>query len=41
VLEGVGVVPDVRVPLTRDSVLSPEDEVLDAAQQALLDMLGG
>jgi len=41
VLEGVGVAPDVRVPLTRASVLSPEDEVLQAAEAALLDRLGG
>lgn len=41
VIEGIGVAPDVRVPLTRDSVLSPEDEVLDAAQQAILALLEG
>lgn len=41
VLEGVGVAPDVRVPLTRQSVLTPEDEVLQAAEQALLGMSGG
>ena len=40
VLEGVGVPPDVRVPLTRESVLSPEDEVLEAAEQALMAVAG-
>lgn len=40
VLEGAGVAPDVRVPLTRASVLSPEDEVLEAAEAALLGLLG-
>ena len=41
VLEGVGVSPDVRVPLTRESVLSPEDEVLEAADQALMAVVAG
>jgi carboxyl-terminal processing protease len=35
-IEGQGVIPDVRVPVTRDTVLSPEDEVLQAAEAALL-----
>ena len=35
-IEGVGVVPDVRVPVTVESLLSPEDEVLQAAIEALL-----
>jgi len=39
VLEGVGVAPDVRVPLTRETVLSPEDEVLQAAEAALLALI--
>lgn len=38
-LEGRGVVPDVRVPVTRDSVLSPDDEVLRAAEDALLQQI--
>jgi len=41
VLEGVGVAPDVRVPLTRESVVSPEDEVLEAAEAALLALIEG
>lgn len=39
VLEGVGVAPDVRVPLTRETVLSPQDEVLQAAEAALLALI--
>lgn len=35
-IEGTGVIPDVRVPLTRESVISPADEVLQAAEAALL-----
>ncbi|NLF79025.1 MAG: peptidase S41, partial [Chloroflexi bacterium] len=35
-IEGVGVVPDVRVPVTVESLLSDEDEVLRAAEAALL-----
>lgn len=35
-IEGVGVLPDVRVPLTLDSLISPDDEVLLAAEEALL-----
>ncbi len=34
-LEGVGVVPDIQVPLTLESVRSSEDEVLQAAEAAL------
>jgi carboxyl-terminal processing protease len=34
-LEGVGAVPDVVVPVTVESVLSPEDEVLQAAEESL------
>jgi hypothetical protein len=30
------VIPDIRVPLTRESLLSPDDEVLQAAEAALL-----
>ncbi len=33
-LEGQGVEPDVDVPVTRDSLLSPEDDVLDAGEDA-------
>jgi C-terminal processing protease CtpA/Prc len=36
-LEGRGVPPDVRVPLTVESILSPQDEVLQAAEDALLE----
>ncbi len=35
-IEGMGVQPDVRVPVTRESLLSPEDEVLQAAEAVLL-----
>ncbi|MCZ7538936.1 MAG: S41 family peptidase [Anaerolineae bacterium] len=35
-IEGVGVEPDVRVPVTVESLLSDEDEVLRAAEAALL-----
>lgn len=35
-IEGKGVAPDVRVPRSWKSVLSPEDEVLQAAEAALL-----
>ncbi len=30
-IEGIGVVPDIRVPVTRDSIFSETDEVLQAA----------
>ncbi len=33
-LEGTGVPPDVLVPVTEDSLLSPEDEVLEAGEEA-------
>lgn len=39
VIEGVGIVPDILVPVTEDSVLGAQDDVLDAAIQALLDKL--
>ncbi len=35
-LEGVGVIPDLRVPITLESIRSPEDEVLRAAEAELL-----
>lgn len=35
-IEGTGVLPDVRVPRTWESVISPQDEVLQAAEAALL-----
>jgi carboxyl-terminal processing protease len=35
-IEGSGVQPDIDVPLTVESILSPEDEVLQAAEAALL-----
>lgn len=37
VIEGVGIVPDIGVPVTEESVLGLEDPVLDAAIEALLD----
>lgn len=36
VIEGVGVIPDILVPLTIESIVSPEDEVLLTAEAALL-----
>ncbi|MBN1563041.1 MAG: hypothetical protein JXA10_04335 [Anaerolineae bacterium] len=36
IIEGVGVVPDVRVPVTYESLISADDEVLRAAEAALL-----
>jgi C-terminal peptidase prc len=36
IIEGIGVIPNIRVPLTRDSLLSPQDEVLLTAEAALL-----
>ena len=36
-LEGKGVVPDIQVPMTRDSVLGESDPVLQAAVDALQD----
>jgi C-terminal processing protease CtpA/Prc len=35
-IEGTGVIPDIRVPRTWDSLMSPDDEVLQAAEAALL-----
>jgi hypothetical protein len=35
-IEGTGVIPDVRVPRTWDSLMSPDDEVLQAAEASLL-----
>ncbi|WP_119069059.1 S41 family peptidase [Aggregatilinea lenta] len=37
-IEGTGVAPDIRVPITREGLLSPEDEVLQAAEDAILAM---
>jgi C-terminal processing protease CtpA/Prc len=37
IVEGAGVVPDVVVPLSAESILSPQDEVLLAAEQAVLE----
>lgn len=39
-IEGVGVVPDVTVPVTEESALGLEDTVLDAAIEALLKEIG-
>jgi len=38
-IEGVGVIPDVLVPVTEESVLGTTDDVLDAAVDALLDRM--
>jgi len=38
-IEGVGVVPDVKVPVTEKSALGEEDGVLQAAIQSLMDKL--
>jgi C-terminal processing protease CtpA/Prc len=35
-VEGVGVPPDIRVPRTREAIVSPGDPVLKAAEDALL-----
>ena len=37
-IEGRGVAPDIRVPVTREGLLSPEDEVLQAAEDAILSL---
>jgi C-terminal processing protease CtpA/Prc len=37
VVEGKGVIPDIRVPLTVQSVVSPQDEVLQAAEAAIVE----
>jgi len=39
-IEGIGVVPDILVPVTEESVLGSTDAVLQAAIQALFDRLG-
>lgn len=39
-LEGVGVIPDVRVPIDESTALSVEDEVLKAGERAVLQPLG-
>ncbi len=39
-LEGVGVVPNVKVPITVQSLLSTDDQELPAAEKALDDLLG-
>jgi carboxyl-terminal processing protease len=38
-IEGVGVVPDILVPVTYDSVMGSVDAVLETAVEALLDQL--
>jgi len=40
-IEGVGVIPDITVPVTEASALNHSDAVLDAAIQALQDKIGG
>lgn len=37
IIEGVGVLPDLLVPRSPEEIASPRDEVLRAAEQALLD----
>jgi C-terminal processing protease CtpA/Prc len=37
IIEGVGVIPDLLVPRSAEEIASPRDEVLRAAEQALLD----
>ena len=39
VIEGVGVIPDLVVPVTEESVLGKSDSILDAAVKALLDKI--
>jgi C-terminal processing protease CtpA/Prc len=39
VLEGVGIVPDITVPVTADSALGRVDAVLQAAVEAVLDQI--
>jgi C-terminal processing protease CtpA/Prc len=39
-IEGVGIVPDIKVPITYDSVMGTADAVLEAAIDALLARLG-
>lgn len=39
-IEGVGVVPDIMVPVTEDSALGRVDTVLNTAIEALLDQIG-
>ncbi len=40
IIEGVGVVPDVRVPVTEETLFSPTDPVIDAAVAALDGLTG-
>ncbi|NIM96317.1 MAG: peptidase S41 [Anaerolineales bacterium] len=39
-IEGVGVIPDINVPVTEESALGFTDPVLEAAIEALLDRIG-
>lgn len=39
IIEGSGIIPDILVPVTEDSLLSEQDAVLQAAIQALLDRI--
>ena len=39
-IEGMGVVPEIQVPVTYESVMGSNDAVLQAAVQALLERLG-
>ena len=39
-IEGVGVIPDISVPVTEASALNHTDAVLEAAVQAIQDKIG-
>ena len=39
IIEGTGVIPQIVVPVTVESAMSEEDAVLEAAIQALLDLI--
>ena len=39
-IEGVGIVPDISVPVTEDGALGLEDPMLDAAIETLLEEIG-
>ncbi len=40
VIEGAGIAPDIKVPLTLDDALGKEDAVLNAAEKAIWDKAG-
>jgi carboxyl-terminal processing protease len=41
IIEGIGIVPDVTVPVTEESVLGLEDTALKTAVETLLEQIGG